>query len=33
MLVHGVDEVARADKANMQFLYEQVKKADRIINY
>lgn len=33
MTVHGVDGIERADKANMQFLHEQVRKADRIINY
>jgi len=33
MLVHGVDESERVKLSNMKFLYEQVKMADRIINY
>ncbi len=33
MGVHGVDAVAHGNLSNMKFLYEQVKLADRIINY
>ncbi len=33
MGVHGVDAVEHGTFSNMKFLYEQVKLADRIINY
>jgi len=33
MGVHGVDAVEHGALSNMKFLYEQVKLADRIINY
>jgi len=33
MAVHGVDESEHVKLENMKFLHEQVKKADRIINY
>lgn len=33
MTLHGVEESEHLKLSNMKFLYEQVKKADRIINY
>lgn len=33
MGVHGVDAIQHAMLSNMKFLYEQVKQADRILNF
>ena len=33
MGVHGVDAIEHGALSNMKFLYEQVKLADRIINF
>lgn len=33
MIVHGVDETEHVKLSNMKLLYEQVKIADKIINY
>lgn len=33
MTIHGVDESEYVKLSNMKTLYEQVKIADRIINY
>lgn len=33
MIVHGVDESEYVKISNMKALYEQVKIADKIINY
>jgi uncharacterized protein involved in oxidation of intracellular sulfur len=33
MTVHGVDESEYLKLSNMKTLYEQVKAADKIINY
>jgi uncharacterized protein involved in oxidation of intracellular sulfur len=33
MGIHGVDAIDHASLSNMKYLYEQIKKADRIINY
>jgi hypothetical protein len=33
MGVHGVDAVQHGTLSNMKFLYEQVKLADRILNF
>ena len=33
MHIHGVDEDEHMKLSNMKFLYEQVKLADRILNY
>jgi uncharacterized protein involved in oxidation of intracellular sulfur len=33
MGIHGVDAVEHVSFSNMKYLYEQIKKADRIINY
>jgi len=33
MIVHGVDESEHVKLSNMKTLYEQVKIADKIINY
>lgn len=33
MAIHGVDESEHVRLANMKFLYEQIKLADKIINY
>ncbi len=33
MALHGVEESATVKLSNMKFLAEQVRKADRILNY
>lgn len=33
MGIHGVDASVHVTMSNMKFLYEQVKLADRIINF
>lgn len=33
MSVHGVDAIEHAGLANMKFLYEQLKLADRVLNF
>lgn len=33
MIIHGVDESEYVKCSNMKTLYEQVKTADKIINY
>ena len=33
MALHGVEENGLITLSNMKFLYEQVQKADRILNY
>lgn len=33
MGIHGVDESEHVKLSNMKFLHEQVKKADRILNF
>ena len=33
MIVHGVAESAHVRQSSMKALYEEVKKADRILNY
>jgi uncharacterized protein involved in oxidation of intracellular sulfur len=33
MGVHGVDASEHVKMSNMKFLYEQVQKADRILNF
>jgi hypothetical protein len=33
MALHGVEESEIITLSNMKFLYEQVRKADRILNY
>lgn len=33
MALHGVEESKTVKLSNMKFLYEQLKKADRIVNY
>jgi len=33
MLIHGVDESEYVRRSNMRTLYEQIKIADKIINY
>lgn len=33
MTLHGVEENNLFTKANMKFLSEQMRKADRILNY
>lgn len=33
MGIHGVDASEHVKMSNMKFLYEQVQKADRIINF
>ncbi len=33
MHIHGVDESEHVKLSNMKFLYEQLKLADKILNY
>jgi len=33
MGVHGVDASVHVTMSNMKFLYEQMQKADRILNF
>ncbi len=33
MALHGVEESEQVKLSNMKFLAEQVRKADRILNY
>lgn len=33
MGIHGVDESDYVKLSNMQFLYEELKKADKVISY
>ena len=33
MGIHGVDASEHVTMSNMKFLYEQLKKADRVLNF
>ena len=33
MGIHGVDAIENGSLSNMKFLHEQVKQADRILNF
>jgi len=33
MTIHGVDENGPSKLSNMQFLYEEMSKADKIMNF
>lgn len=33
MTIHGVDETGGVKLSNMQFLYDEMCKADRIMNF
>lgn len=33
MALHGVEESETVKLSNMKFLYEQMKRADKILNY
>lgn len=33
MILHGVEESEYVKLSNMKYLYEELQKADRVINY